>query len=44
MRSLVRRLLKEGVLEPGGFSLSSIYRYLHARGLDARSLRAREHL
>ena len=44
VRSLVRRLLQEGVLEPGGFSLSSIYRYLQARGLDARSLRAREHL
>lgn len=44
VRSLVRQLLKEGLLEPGGFSLSSIYRYLHARGLDARSLRAREHL
>ena len=44
VRSLVRQLLKEGALEPGGFSLSSIYRRLNARGLDARSLRAREHL
>ncbi len=44
VRSLVRRLLKEGALEPGGFSLSSIYRHLNARGLDARTLRARENL
>ena len=44
VRSLVRWLLKEGVLEPGGFSLSSIYRHLNARGLDARTLRCREHL
>jgi putative transposase len=44
VRSLVRQLLKEGVLQPGGFSLSSIYRHLNARGLDTRTLRARENL
>lgn len=44
VRSLVRQLLKENALQPGGFSLSSIYRHLGARGLDARSLRARESL
>jgi putative transposase len=44
VRSLVRQLLKEGALKPGEFSLSSIYRSLNARGLDARSLRAQEHL
>ena len=44
VRSLVRQLLKEGALEPGGFSLSSIYRHLNARGLDARTLRSKENL
>ncbi len=44
VRSLVRRLLKENALRPGEFSLSSIYRHLNSRGLDARSLRARETL
>lgn len=44
VRTLVRRLLGEGALQSGGFSLSSIYRHLNARGLDARTLRAREHL
>lgn len=42
VRSLVRQLLKERALKPGEFSLSSIYRYLNSRGLDARSLRAQE--
>ena len=44
VRSLVRQLLKEGALQPGGFSLSSIYRHLSARGLDTRGLRAKEYL
>lgn len=41
VRTLVRRLLKDGVLRPGEFSLSSIYRHLHRCGLDTRSLRLR---
>jgi len=44
VRTLVRQLLEEGLLQPGGFSLSSIYRRLHASGLDARTLCSREHL
>lgn len=44
VRTLVRQLLEEGLLQPGEFSLSSIYRRLHACGLDARTLRTREHL
>lgn len=42
VRSLVRQMLAEKILQPGGFSLSSIYRHLNACGLDARRLRARE--
>lgn len=41
VRTLVRRLLKEEVLQAGTFSLSSIYRHLHRCGLDSRSLRLR---
>jgi transposase InsO family protein len=44
VRTLVRRLLEQGVLQPGEFSLSSVYRHLHRCGLDARSLRLRSEL
>lgn len=38
--TLVRHLADSGVVEPGAFSLSSVYRLFAARGLDRRSLKA----
>lgn len=37
---LVRHLADNGVLEPGRFSISSVYRLFAAHGLDRRSLKA----
>jgi transposase InsO family protein len=37
---LIKQLLQEGLLQPGQFSLPSIYRYLARIGLDARTVRA----
>lgn len=39
VRVLVRQLLEQGVLEPGTFSMPSVYRLLSEHGLDPRSLR-----
>ena len=38
--TLVRHLADEGVVEPGAFSLSSVYRLFASYGLDRRSLKA----
>lgn len=38
--TLVRHLADTGVVEPGAFSLSSVYRLFAAYGLDRRSLKA----
>ena len=39
IKLLVRRLLEQGVLQTGAFSLPSIYRLLAAHHLDARSIK-----
>ena len=43
VKSLLRHLEAEGVFQAGRYSLSSIYRYLRAHQLDARSLAAGLH-
>ncbi|MEI2418909.1 helix-turn-helix domain-containing protein, partial [Arthrospira platensis SPKY2] len=44
VRTLVRQLIERGDFESGGYSMTSIYRCLRARGLDPRSLRIKEQL
>ena len=39
IKVLVRQLLDKGVLQPGTFSLPSVYRLLAAHQLDARSIK-----
>ena len=39
IKVLVRQLLEQGTLQPGTFSLPSVYRFLAAYQLDARSLK-----
>jgi putative transposase len=39
IKVLVRQLLEKGILQPGTFSLPSIYRFLAAHQLDAQSIK-----
>ena len=39
VKVLVRQLVQQGVLQPGTFSLPTVYRFLTAHQLDARSLK-----
>ena len=39
IKVVVRQLVEKGVLQPGTFSLPSVYRFLAAHQLDARSIK-----